>query len=524
LRGSPSAPTFLLKLGCIWGRIEVYQIRGDLMLKLACFIALFASLSAHAAPLTAPYTLEQIQAWIESEKIDSVETFISKLPEEHLKNFTLMHHSKSLHESSYENPRAILYGEKGQWIVSFNGTDTQAAGKKIEMMIYDQTSRSYGFHELDFSKGAPVLHANSQTCFSCHGSPARPIWDHYNQWEGAYGANDDKYSEVELTELQKFIAKAPSHPRFQFLKEVQEGYRILHPAMYNGYTIDRGFGNRNRQLTLRLYEQRYRDLAKSISEHPRFTEIKPILFYFLARCYKDPRVAYEGDGVTYEDNQIKVLMNDLIQGKDSLTSTPFSIFSAFDYVLARFDINTSDWYINSRTLPSYRTMASGTDRNAQSMTAYLLDYAPEYQDAFVMSQLADPLYPIPQANALSAKSCERFTSEARIAAQKLKAPLLASLPAPPTLPKLGLLPSICLKCHAQQPTAGKIYLPVQDLSARVRNGDRVLAEKLRSYITPDATTGQSKMPMRTNGDDAAFNAYKTNDYPALKRFVDQLLR
>jgi hypothetical protein len=58
---------------------------------------------------------------------------------------------------------------------------------------------------------------------------------------------------------------------------------------------------------------------------------------------------------------------------------------------------------------------------------------------------------------------------------------------------------------------------------RVRNGDRLLAETLRSYITPNAD-GVSKMPLRTSGDDADYAAYLENDYPQLKNFVDDLLK
>lgn len=483
--------------------------------------SLFSINSTHAA-LTQPYTFEQIQSWITSENITSIEAFISKLPEEHLQNYTLMHHSKSLHGSSYQSPRAILFGNEGQWVVAFNGDSSQAAGKKIEMMIYDPNAHTYGFHELDFSKDKPVFRVNPQSCTSCHGVPLRPIWDHYNRWDGAYGEKDDKFSTTELTEMAKFIAQAPSHPRYQYLQDLKKNYSFEHEGVvYGGYTIDRHFASANRQLSMRLSELRYRDITHQISRHPQFTQLKPVLFYFLARCYKDPATKYEGDGQNYVDADVRPLIEDLIAGRDSNARYPSKMFPPIDYIFSRLGVNTSEWFINSRALDTYRIMDEGSDKNTQSMTARLLEYAPEYAEHFALSEFSDPIYTMPQADPREG-ACARFTREARVSIQALKEPLLTSLPALPTLPRIETLPALCLKCHAQQATAGKVLLPIQELSDRVRNGDRILAERLRDYITP-GDDGEAFMPRRTPGDQADFDNYMKNDYPVLKQFIDQLL-
>jgi hypothetical protein len=125
---------------------------------------------------------------------------------------------------------------------------------------------------------------------------------------------------------------------------------------------------------------------------------------------------------------------------------------------------------------------------------------------------------------ISSSTCATLTAQASAVVQAEKSVLFQDLPMnQPPIGAFNNLPSLCLKCHTQTQTDNKLYLPIQDLNVRVRNGDRLLAETLRSYITPNAD-GVSKMPLRTSGDDADYAAYLENDYPQLKNFVDDLLK
>ena len=465
--------------------------------------------------------MPDIQAWLNSENPHSIEEFLSKLPDDELRNFTLMHDSKSLQQASAQSPRAILYGDDGQWVIAFNGDSSQGGGDTVEMMIRDESTHSYGFHELSFRDGHPVLKLNSRRCELCHGIPTRPIWDHYQEWTGAYGEHDDQFSQTELDAMAKFIAAAPVHPRYRYLKDLEKGYHFEHEGiLYAGYTIDRSDVNRNRQLTLRLYEQRYEDLAFQMSTDSRFSAMKPILFYFLARCYKNPGTKYVGDGETFDDGAIQNLFTDLANGKDSQTMYPSKPFSLLDEWFSRIGVDTRPWYLNSRALSSYRVMDEGSDVNTASMTAHLLRYAPEYRDEFALSEMPDPVYVIPMATPI-AGTCDRFTREARVAAQAFKTPLLTSVPKPHPISATVSLPQICLRCHSTEPTANKIFLPVTELPARIANGDRVLLDRLREAITPDSN-GMSWMPKRSAGDELDYGNYVKKDDAILLHELDTL--
>jgi|GEM_PF-3235283 len=477
------------------------------------------SLFLHS-PIAQASPMPDIQAWLKSESPHSIEEFLSKLPDDELRNFTLMHDSKSLQQASAQNPRAILYGDDGQWVITFNGDASQMGGDTIEMMIRDDRTHSYGFHELTFREGRPILKLNSKRCEICHGIPTRPIWDHYDQWPGAYGERDDQFSQQELDAMAKFIAAAPTHPRYRYLKDLEKGYRFEHEGiLYAGYTIDRDDANRNRQLTLRLYEQRYDDIADQLSVDPRFSSMKPILFYFLARCYKNPATKYVGDGENFDEGVIQNLFADLVNGKDSQTAYPSKPFALLDELLSRLGVDPRPWYLNSRALPSYRVMDEGSDVNTASITAHLLHYAPEYRDEFALSEMPDPVYIIPMATPILPGACVRFTREARVAAQAFKTPLLTPVSKPRPVSLTVSLPQICLKCHTTEPAANKIFLPLSELPARISNGDRVLLDRLREAVTPDET-GTSWMPKRSPGDALDYEIYMKSDAAILRHQLD----
>lgn len=150
-----------------------------------------------------------------SEKIKTVEELIEYLGKhfaEYLRFHTLMYNSLSLHESSFEEPRVIVFGPDARFVITFNGNQNQRAGHAVEVMEFSEKSQSFEFREIEFKsqkgesfdlpltedeiefENSNVLFSkpNPKKCLACHGPNANPIWATYFVWPGAYGSNDDQ--------------------------------------------------------------------------------------------------------------------------------------------------------------------------------------------------------------------------------------------------------------------------------------------------------------------------------------------
>lgn len=477
-------------------------------------------------------TVQTIKNQIRDNNIRTMDDFIAKLPSDLLTHFTLMHHSKSLHGSSYEEPRALLFGETGQWVVSFNGSSSQEAGDMVEMMIYDPKTKTYAFHELDFSNDTPVFHESPTKCLACHGSNPRPIWDHYNAWPGAYGEVDDRYSEKEYEYLTAFINKAPTHPRYKHLKKLKEGYTLSRPGIRDGFT-ERSMISRNRDMNLVINQQREKDVLAELRAHPDFQKIKPLLFYFLTKCYMPENSTYQGDGQIAHPTVVDEVVKKIASGRDVNHSYPFQPEQFLDYIFSRLDVDTSVWYINSRDLETYKIFRDGSERLHESFITELLPAAPEYANFYTLKDIDYQIVKIKQAFVKNkTATCHELSPLAVEAVKTLRAPMpdvntpdmtmngervCSGIPRKCRIIYRNL-PSICLKCHSQTQGGGKIYLPFHEFPERVAAGNKYLPEKMYQYIT------SGRMPMRTGGDAAAFKKYSDNDYPKLKKYLEDLLK
>ena len=480
------------------------------------------------------HSVESIKEMIRNRNIRTMDEFISELPEDILTNYTLMHTSKSLHGSSYAEPRALLFGSTGQWIVSFNGSNHQAAGEMVEMMIYNPKDKTYAFHELDFSGPAPVLKENPAKCLSCHGSNPRPIWDHYNAWPGAYGDVDDRYGVEEYKYLTSFIEKAPTHPRYKHLKKLKEGYALSRPGIRDGMT-ERSMMNRNRHFNLVLYQQKMKDLSLEMTQHPKFPKIKSLLLYYLSKCYVEPKSNYQGDGPDYQNPEAVIApMLKLIENKKAPNlQSPFLPDQFLDYVFSRLEVDTNSWYMNTRDLVTYKNLRDGSDRQHESWLNYLVSNLEDEQDKFSFIDLDYQVMKIRQATLKNkAQRCSEYLRDADKGVRVLGFPL-----PPVNTPQQTMrgervcsgtprrcetiyrnLPQICLKCHAQTESPGKIIIPFHAFPEMVQAGNNFLPKKMLSYINSRA------MPMRTNGDAQPFKQYLDNDYPKLKKYLEDLIK
>jgi cytochrome c553 len=481
-------------------------------------------------------TLEDIKSWMRTQNIQTMEDFIKNLPPVLLSNYTLMHTSKSLHGSSYENPRAILFDEKAHWVVTFNGLESQSSGQMVEIMLYDPMTKTYGFHEIDFSNKVTV-NENPNRCLACHGSEPRPIWDQYNQWPGAYGDNDDRFKIDEYEYLKKFIEKAPTHPRYQFLQNLKESYKLSYPRI-RGDLTERSMGGHNRSFTMKLYHQRIADLAASLKTFPKYNAVKPLLYYFLNKCYLKTDDHSYGDGSFLQDKTvIPSILDKLMNHEAPQFSYIFGPEHAIDYIFTRLNFKTDEWFFNSRDLKDYRGLKDGSDRAHEAWLAHLLKDDADLKGYFRFKVLDFQSINLTLAEVLDKKkTCELFAKDAVEAINFLnQGTTVGEGPREVGMQEVvtcrgflnrkcettyKTLPQVCLQCHTQnQNNLKKIYIPFQNFPSLSSKGDKTLIDKMRRFIDQQNPI----MPRRMNGDEELYQSYLDNDYARLKKYLDQLL-
>ena len=182
-----------------------------------------ASATGRAGSTTAEPNYETLKTILLNEKIPSIAGVVKRiaaLSPSYVAAHTLAYQSFSLHESSFENPRAIVFGNTGDLVMTFNGNPSQRSYSNLEVMTFDR-AKGYEFREITFLKepnaaSSPGLEEsdieirtptvliskpNPQVCTQCHGERAIPIWQPYFTWPGMYGSDDDNLFRIGVKEV-----------------------------------------------------------------------------------------------------------------------------------------------------------------------------------------------------------------------------------------------------------------------------------------------------------------------------------
>jgi len=200
---------------------------------------------------------------------DALPVLTQKYPE-YFKFNTLMYNSMSLQESTFTNPRVIVFGPEAKFIMAFNGDSQKRGGGSFETVEYDGQNHQFLFREIAFKypgyninldpseiayqdANIAISNPNPQKCTACHGKNATPIWATYFVWPGAYGSDDDDltmsldkqswnpnnedffsastrpqsmgrqmvfkpgFNDDELSGMLQYLHVKPQHPRYKWL-------------------------------------------------------------------------------------------------------------------------------------------------------------------------------------------------------------------------------------------------------------------------------------------------------------------
>jgi hypothetical protein len=242
-------------------------------------LCLLLGLLCTASPgQAAGFNFASLQSLLAQQDIGSVEELIAALPPAQRNRYALVFDSRSLQGASLENPRVILYGPDARFIVTFNGSPAQRGFRVVETMEFDAATKEFRLRELLFPERAGgvdkvvVSEADPQRCARCHGAPARPVWDTFPLWPGAYGERyRNNLSARERAGLSAFLAQQPTHPRY---RQLLGANRFADPQTFRSNALGQYAGipqePPNAELAVYLSRLQAQSIARQLVQQPAF--------------------------------------------------------------------------------------------------------------------------------------------------------------------------------------------------------------------------------------------------------------
>jgi hypothetical protein len=245
-----------------------WKIQLTMMLSLLC--------GATSSAAAAEFDFAALRSVIESQQVSSVEELVPLLPAALRSRYALVFASRSLQQATYSAPRVILYGPDAHLVLTFNGDASQRGFNTVETLEFGQ-DKQFRLREIRFpargsKEGVAFSEPNPATCQVCHGTAARPVWDSWPLWPGAYGQRyDAPLAAQERAGLESFLVQQASHPRYRQLLGIQ---RLADPETFHGTQGKRYAGALreppNAELGALLEGLAVESLVRQMREQPGF--------------------------------------------------------------------------------------------------------------------------------------------------------------------------------------------------------------------------------------------------------------
>ena len=133
----------------------------------------------------------------------TVDDFLSRLPENYRRGYTLMYRSQSSQIGTPQNPRQIFYGSDAKTMISVSSNPNDPNYNNIEMISWDEKQGAFVMRQISFPRKPGRLadvETNPSECTSCHNNPPRPNWAPHNTWPGAYCSTGRYYRDATCAE------------------------------------------------------------------------------------------------------------------------------------------------------------------------------------------------------------------------------------------------------------------------------------------------------------------------------------
>jgi cytochrome c553 len=415
-------------------------------------------------------------------------------------HFVLLHHSQSLQFASPEHPRAILFDGGVAFAISEHPENRM---QRVEMMEADPITRGVNMREIIFSNGGVQFDANPVSCRSCHGQPAKPLWDPYDFWPNAFAGAAAAFGvRQEKEAYARLVQNAGSSPLLSRL--TLRADLNLNNEEING-------------LTYFVTQIGYTRFWKQTVSGGELNGFKPALFAAMSYCFgtgtyeeqKPELLSYFPPGrlAPADLNRLDQIYADIVNSRaftkkfqDGLVS---QYFTAPDFISVIDHARLQD---ERASLAILRWLLDLGGVNAANMSISLLanDYLLSSPSNFMLDLLTTLYEARPEMfTGLTLAGQDLYSGQLgwiSLKCEELKAQSLAAghIPAQPQWRSyLSLQPerpvvSRCAKCHTESGNERIPKIEFHDsltLARRIRTTD--LGDKILARIQ---TTGRGQMP------------------------------
>ncbi len=316
------------------------------------------ALSASAFKITEPtpedLSLKELREILRQNQfstIDSVLAHLAKIKPSYMSTYTLAFDSRSLHTSSKTKPRAIVYGNSGNFIVTFNADENDDQYFMLEVTEFNHSTKRFEYREIEFSEGRPnkdpftisevggpklFPQDREGKCLACH-TNSRPIWEAYDLWPGFFGGDDDAqftdyakrgansifnvpFPSSAKTELANFLKARSKLARYKHLNELQSS-RLISPLYTSPQQANASSGYNprpNADLTILLFQLNAQRIAREVSDHPQALKYRDLLIYSLGCTYDRGAEVIATDPRYRANNSFKQLLTEFRRHADPL--------------------------------------------------------------------------------------------------------------------------------------------------------------------------------------------------------------
>ncbi len=110
----------------------------------------FFTLCLSHTALAADFTFENLKLALKNAHANTVANGLDVLPKEYLNNFTLIKTGSALQQSSPDAPRAILFGDTGNLVITYNGSPDQVGYDSLETAEFNEQTHRINYLTIAF--------------------------------------------------------------------------------------------------------------------------------------------------------------------------------------------------------------------------------------------------------------------------------------------------------------------------------------------------------------------------------------
>lgn len=238
-------------------------------------------------------TINSLEELIKNCQIKDIDSFLSKLPEDFKRRYTLLYRTKALGIASAEYPRIMLSGFGNYLTLSIGSDLGHKSSFSLEMMEYSNLTKDFSFKFINFDpegKNSPrISNLNPALCMQCHDNSAigkrTALWEDDPIWPGVYGSSVDRFDYIEQLNL----------PGQQF------NYALTEDAAFKKYIVPKlGTQERFKHLASNLFHQNgdlysFRSAKRlfwQLDRHSRASHLDSFIKHIAKRNISEEKVKY----------------------------------------------------------------------------------------------------------------------------------------------------------------------------------------------------------------------------------------